>query len=120
MPNASAMRDESAAARRWLAVEPAELVLGSVEGALARRGEVCAGAVLVEHEHRHRRAERLGLAARAAIGGPLERARDLGGRALEDTGVEIERVAVLGDRLRPAAGIAALRHVSPRSSRRRG
>src|SRR6266508_2159404 len=80
----------------------AQLGLGLVQAAFALSAQVLARPVEVEIQHGHRRAERVRLAAVAAFGRPLERKRDGPGSPAEHPGLQIERVAGLGDSLRPA------------------
>src|SRR5687767_11911842 len=103
----------------------AQLVLGRLQGALARRRQVPAGAVEVEGQHRHRRSVRARLAPPAAFGRALERLCDAAGRAQrENIPLEGQRVAVLGDlggpvalrwRLAFGGGLAAGGHGHPPS-----
>src|SRR5581483_2290756 len=77
----------------------AQRVFGALEHAQPALGQILAGTVDVEGEHRHGGAERLRLAAAALLGGALERPGDLLRRALgKDAALEIERVARARDR----------------------
>src|SRR5882762_6374346 len=80
-----------------------ELPFRAVESLALRAREALSGAIDVEVEHRHRRAERRALAALAALGRALERSRYRARAALrEDAALEIERVARAHDARRPA------------------
>src|SRR5262249_21730711 len=96
----------------------AQLVLGALEPAAPVLRQLLPGAVDVEDQHRHRRAERLRLAALA----PLRRtAQGAGDRSRigpgEDARVEVDRVALARDPLRPAV-LPLRRHVAGTCKRR--
>src|SRR5690606_4471416 len=95
-----------------------QLVLRLFEHLLALLRQVLAGAVDVEGEHGHGRAEGLGLALLARLGGFLQRSGDLPGIVgLEQVGLERQRVAVLGDLVRPfSCGLFCGGHGWPSSS----
>src|SRR6185437_2327522 len=80
-----------------------QLGLGAFESIALGFGQLAAGAVDVESQHRKRRSIGARLAARTALGRTLERRGDLLriGQA-EDPVLQIERVALLGDALRPS------------------
>src|SRR3989442_2853962 len=105
-----------------LAEQPAQFLLGLRDLALARRRQLAAGAVLVEREHRHGRAERRRLAPAAPLRRALQGARHLLGRELEDALLQVERVARLDDPLGPVAAGRALRRPAAlrRALRRHG
>src|SRR5262245_12442183 len=80
----------------------AQLVLGALEGLETRLAEILAGAVDVEVQHRHGRAEGRGLPAMAALGRALQRLGDGSGTALlENAVLKRHGVAALGDARRP-------------------
>ena len=87
----------------------------------AARGQIPAGAIDVEDQHRQRRAVRLGLAAMALLSRALERSGDaLGVFPGEDAAFQIERTAFARDAAGPGAGrIAPCRLRAPRLSLRR-
>src|SRR5262249_19828716 len=88
----------------------AQLVLRPHQGPLAGRGQVLAGAVDVEGQHRERGTVRIALAPTAPFGGAFQRRRDPFRVAhREDALLEGERVALLGDPTRPAPSAARLR-----------
>src|SRR5438105_8347602 len=89
--------------------QPAQLLLGLRQLPLARCRQLAAGAVLVERQHRHGRAERSRLAPAAPLRRALQRARHLLGREVEDALPQVERVARLHDPLGPVAAGRALR-----------
>src|SRR5262245_13246885 len=81
-------------------VERAQFVFCRLQPPALRGGELLAGAVDVEGQHRHGRAKRTALAPVAALGRALQRARDaprIG--LLEDVALQIERIAAAGHRL---------------------
>lgn len=63
----------------------AQLVLGFLQPCAVGRGQVLAGAVDVEHQHRHGRSERIGLAALARFRRTLERGAISFGSVSENT-----------------------------------
>src|SRR5579863_9378551 len=81
----------------------AQLLLCPIESPAPLWREVLARPIDVEAQHRHGRAERLGLAPPAGLGGPLERQGDRP-RTLpgENAGLQIERVTFLHDTLGPS------------------
>src|SRR5580700_10236941 len=97
-----AARSASSAPRA--AEDHAELLLGGVEHPATLGAEPVPGAVHVKSEHRHGRAERVGLPAATALGGALQRHCNLA-RAPpgEDARLEVERIAGLGHVLGPPA-----------------
>jgi hypothetical protein len=80
-----------------------QLVLGTFESHPLRGRQMLARSIDVEGEHRHRGAERIGLAPSAALSGALERTRNSPGGVLrEDTRLQIQRSARFGHALRPS------------------
>src|SRR6266567_291822 len=76
----------------------AQFVLGAFEHVLLPVGEVLAGAVEVEGQHRHRRLVRRALAPLAGFGRAFQRQRDLMRVAVREHPLfEIERFAATGD-----------------------
>src|SRR6185312_7229914 len=90
-------------ARRSCAAEHRpQLLLRPIENAAPLRAEIPARPVDVEVQHRHGGAERLGLAPATRLRGALERKRNLPRTPLrEDAGLQVERVALLHDTVRP-------------------
>src|SRR3569833_724798 len=83
----------------------AQLALCVLERALLSGRQVFAAAVDLEVQHRHGRAERRRLATVTALGRALQGQRDLAGTGfLEDTGLEVHRVARLHDAGGPFSG----------------
>jgi hypothetical protein len=98
----------------FAAKDAPQLVLRPFEHGAASPAERLARPIDVVDEHRHRRAERIGLATPAALGRPLERARDRSWIvAREHPRREVQRVAGRCHALRPA-----LRGSRPRAGRR--
>src|SRR5215467_3313876 len=88
----------------------AQLVLRPHQGPLAGRGQVLAGAVDVEGQHRKRGTVRITLAPTTPFGRALQRCGDPFRVAQrEDALLQGERVALLGDPTRPAPSAARLR-----------
>jgi predicted outer membrane protein len=94
-----------------LAVEqPAQLHLGALEDVTALRRETPSGAVDVKIEHRHRRAERLGLAPPTLERRSFQGCGDGAGRTpREHARLEIERIARLHDLGGPTTRIGLAR-----------
>ncbi len=90
----------SAAAR--LSKQVSQFVLGSLESSPLHRWELLARPVQIEGEHRHRRAEGIGLAAMTTLSGTLERPSNLPGILMgEHARLEIQSIAGLGHALGP-------------------
>src|ERR671934_965107 len=86
-------------------VKLAQFVLGGFEPAAALLGQVLAGPIDVEGQHRHGRPIGVALAPAAALGRILERASNRARLAFgEYVAFQIEGVAGLGHSLRPALG----------------
>src|SRR5262249_27153227 len=94
-----------------LVKQPSQLALGALEARTSPLRKLSAGAIDIEREHRHCRAVRVGLAASAVLSRALERTRDRA-RILEceDTLLQVQRIAVFGDVLRPASPLACSAH----------
>src|SRR6185369_16167078 len=80
----------------------AQLALGALQHLKTRPGQVAAGAIDVEGQHRRGRAIGLAFAATAPLGGAFEREGNGPRAALgEDAGLQIERVAAARHGRRP-------------------
>lgn len=79
-----------------------ELDLGAIEAPFPLGAQVGPRPIDIEVEHRHRRAERVGLASLTALSGALERKCNGPGGPTEHVPLEIQGVAALGYLPRPA------------------
>src|SRR5262249_48844821 len=88
---------------RRLFVERAQLALGRLQASALGPRQLAAGAIDVEREHRHRRAVRARFAPAASLGRALQGSRDGSWASGKNLALEIERVALARDTLRPAS-----------------
>src|SRR5215469_12995508 len=89
----------------FLRIQLAQLPFGPLQNPQPLARKVLSRAIDIEVEHRHRGLEGPSLALRAAFGRALQRRGDPGRAGLgKDSRIEIERMAVLCDILRPTLG----------------
>ncbi len=91
-----------------LSVKLPQFLLGLPQHLFSARGEVFSGAIDVKSEHRHRRSIRRALATLACFRRAFQGSRDAA-RILprKNSPIEVECVAMLGDRTRPARAFSS-------------